>query len=301
MHRRTFIKDTGKTAMAISVFGNIQWDHNQFIGDTPTTTDILGPFYRPGAPIRTNINPPGFAGELLHFSGTVLKEDGKTPFRNCLVEIWQCDTDEHYDNTSDNFVYRGAQRTDTSGRYAFITTQPVAYPIEEGSSIYRPAHIHMRITGNGQQDLITQIYFQGDAQLAHDGPASAPTAVNRILRIGKNDRNEKELKFDIVLAKELKPTDELFKKLTGVYKMNDRSLMEFYREGDLLFVKWNGQIIEALSYKGGNEFSGGVASTTTAKFEPSSDQKVTAAVHFYSVVDKTIKEFKLEGVKAFKY
>lgn len=301
MHRRAFIQNTGKTAMAIGVFGNIHWDRTQFIGDTPTTTDILGPFYRPGAPFRTNINPPGFAGELLHFSGTVWKDDGKTPCPNCLVEIWQCDAQEHYDNTTDDFAYRGAQRTAASGRYAFVTTQPVAYPIEEGSSIYRPAHIHMRISADGQQDLITQIYFDGDAQLAHDGPASAPTAVNRILHFGKNNLGEKDLTFDVVLAKELKPSDELFRKLTGVYKMDDASLVEFYPGGDLLFMKRNGQIIEALSYKGESEFSGGVAGTTTAKFESRPGQNITVAVHFFAVVDKTIKEFTLKGVKAFKY
>jgi protocatechuate 3,4-dioxygenase beta subunit len=301
MHRRGFIKDTSKTAIAISVFGNIQWNHTHFIGDTPTTTDILGPFYRPGAPLRKNINPPGFSGELLHFSGTVLKEDGKTPVKNCLVEIWQCDRDQHYDNTSDDFIYRGAQKTDASGKYSFITTQPVAYPIEEGSSIYRPAHIHLRVAGEGQQDLITQIYFKGDSLLEHDGPASSPTAINRILTISNNDQDEKVLRFDIVLAKELIPADEVFKKLAGVYKMKDKSTTEFYREGDLMFVKWNGQITEALSYKDKNEFTGGVNNATTARFEITRDQKVRVTLHFYAVQDLTIKELTLEGVKTFKY
>jgi catechol 1,2-dioxygenase len=71
MNRRAFIRDTGKTAVAISVFGGIQWNHTHFVGDTPTTTDILGPFYRPGAPFRSNINPPGFSGFFLNFSATL--------------------------------------------------------------------------------------------------------------------------------------------------------------------------------------------------------------------------------------
>jgi catechol 1,2-dioxygenase len=299
MNRRAFIRDTGKTAVAISVFGGIQWNHTHFVGDTPTTTDILGPFYRPGAPFRSNINPPGFSGDLLHFSGTILKEDGKTPFQNCLVEIWQCDSDQHYDNTSDEYRYRGAQKTDASGKYSFITTQPVPYPIEEGSSIYRPAHIHMRITGDTEQDLITQIYFKGDSLIEQDHAASASTAINRILSIDKNNRNENELRFDVVLAKELKPADEVFKKLAGVYKMNDKSLIEFYKDGDLMFMKWNGQIREALSYKGKNEFSGGVNNATTAKFEIISNQDVKVTLHFYALVLK--KGLILEGVKAFKY
>jgi catechol 1,2-dioxygenase len=79
MQRRTFIKESGMVALSLGVFGNIRWENDRFVGDT--TTDILGPFYRPGAPLRTNINPEGFTGEILHLSGTILKSDGKTPFQ----------------------------------------------------------------------------------------------------------------------------------------------------------------------------------------------------------------------------
>ncbi|MGN6492904.1 MAG: hypothetical protein ACTHLE_12970, partial [Agriterribacter sp.] len=79
MQRRKFVKNSGILAIGFGIFGNIRWDGNRFIGDTPTTTDILGPFYRPGAPLRVNINPPDFSGEILQLSGTVFKEDNKTP------------------------------------------------------------------------------------------------------------------------------------------------------------------------------------------------------------------------------
>ena len=299
MHRRAFIKDTGIVAVAIGVFGSIRWNHTSFIGDTPTTTDILGPYYRPGAPFRSNINPSGFSGEPLHLSGTVFKQDGKTPFKNCLVEIWQCAPDQHYDNTSDEYRYRGAQRTNAKGHYYFITTQPVPYPIEEGSPLYRPAHIHMRIAGEGQQDLITQIYFKGDSLIEQDEAASAPTAINRILSVSKNNRNEKQLHFDVVLAKELIPEDHVFQKLVGLYRMNDKSTMEFLREGDLLLLKWNGQIRAALSYKSNNEFHGGVNNATVAKFELLPDQKTKLTIHYNAAALR--KEFDLEGIKIFKY
>lgn len=299
MQRRAFIKDTGAVAVAIGVFGSIRWSNAFFIGDTSTTTDILGPYYRPGAPFRTNINPPGFSGELLHLTGRVFKEDGKTPFKNCLVEIWQCDHDQHYDNISDEYRYRGAQRTNAKGEYLFTTTQPVPYPIEEGSPIYRPAHIHMRIAGEGQQDLITQIYFKGDSLIEQDEAASAPTALHRILSVNKNKKNEKELRFDVVLAKELVPDGHVFQNLVGLYKMNDKSTMEFSREGDLLLLKWNAQIREALSYKGNNEFHGGVNNATLAKFELMPDHKTKLTIHYNAPALK--KEFDLEGVRVFKY
>src|SRR4051794_40559478 len=112
MKRRRFIKDSGIVAIGVGVFGSIHWNKGHFIGDSPTTTDILGPFYRPNAPIRTNINPPGYLGRLFHFEGKALKEDGKTAFKNCLIEIWQCEQNEAYDNISDDYKYRGAQKTD---------------------------------------------------------------------------------------------------------------------------------------------------------------------------------------------
>src|ERR671912_3021055 len=119
MKRRSFIKKSSLVAISVSAFGGIHWNGKNFVGDTPTTTDILGPFYRPGAPMRSNIIPPGSKGEVLHLSGTVFKKDGKTPLENVLIEAWQCDEKETYDNTSDDYLLRGAVKSDKSGNYSF--------------------------------------------------------------------------------------------------------------------------------------------------------------------------------------
>ena len=156
MQRRKFIKDSGIVAVGMGVFGHIRWNQDHFTGDTPTTTDILGPFYRPGAPFRKDLNPPGFKGSMLHLSGTLFKEDGKTPMNNCLIEIWQCREDGLYDNISDEFLYRASQKTGKDGNYDFITVIPVPEPVDERLKLFRPAHIHMRISAEGQQDLIFQ-------------------------------------------------------------------------------------------------------------------------------------------------
>ena len=55
MQRRKFIKDSGMVAIGVGVFGTINWNKDRFTGNTTTTTDILGPFYRPGAPFRKNL------------------------------------------------------------------------------------------------------------------------------------------------------------------------------------------------------------------------------------------------------
>jgi protocatechuate 3,4-dioxygenase beta subunit len=295
MQRRRFLKDSGLVAIGVGVFGSIRWSNDHFVGDTPTTTDILGPFYRPNAPTRGNINPPGYSGNLFHLSGTVFKEDGKTPFRNCLVEIWQCDEKKVYDNTSDEYRYRGAQKTDAKGRYHFITTHPVPYKADEQSERYRPAHIHMRLSGEGQQDLITQVYFTGDPYIAKDVNSASPSAVNRILPVQKNSKGEEAVRFDILMAKEFKPEDVVFERLSGVYEMSNKAMWEFYRSGDLLLLKINGQISHALSFNGGNEFvnkaTGGVI-----RFEPHAGGEIKACF-----MRGGTKECMYTGTKVFKY
>src|SRR4030095_16468456 len=111
MKRRKFIQDSAMLALTVGVFGKIKWDGEKYVGGDPTTTDILGPFYRPGAPFKTDLVQAGTKGELLHFNGTVFGKDGKSPVNGALVEIWHCNEEGAYDNTSDNYVYRASQKT----------------------------------------------------------------------------------------------------------------------------------------------------------------------------------------------
>lgn len=264
MQRRDFIKNSSLIAFSVSAFGFITWDGNAYVGNTPTTTDILGPFYRPGAPMRSNIIPPGSTGLPLNFNGIIFKEDGKTPLPDAIVEIWQCDENEHYDNTSDDFLFRGAVKTRKNGRYEFKTIVPVPYkanPNNENS--WRPAHIHMRVSSDKQQDLITQIYINGDKYIETDNSASSPDAVNRILNITKNSANENELKFDVVMNKTFPLSEEVYKKITGLYKV-DKINIEFVKSDDLLLVKVNGQFQASLRYVGDNTFVGAMGNPTVS-------------------------------------
>ena len=65
-------------------------DGKSYVGLEPTTTDILGPYYRPGAIFKTDLVQAGTNGELMHFSGTIFDKTGKTPVKDALVEIWHC-------------------------------------------------------------------------------------------------------------------------------------------------------------------------------------------------------------------
>jgi len=299
MKRRTFVKKSALTAFSVTAFGAINWNGKSFEGDNVTTTDILGPFYRPGAPMRSNLIPKGSTGVVMNLTGTVFQKDGKTPLANTLIEAWQCDEHEKYDNTSDDYLFRGAVKTGKDGRYSFKTIVPVPY--NDGGT-WRPAHIHLRISSGDHQDLITQIYFKGDAHIPKDPAAASPQAINRILEISKNAANENEVKFDIVMGKAFPLDDVGYKKITGIYKLKD-GMAEFNREDDLLMLKLNGQLMEGLLYKGNNTFEGGL-SYLKVKFEILADGNVKSIITMreWDNADMTkATATEMEGMKFLKY
>jgi len=294
MKRRTFIKDGTLTAFSVAAIGSIHWNGKSFIGDNTTTTDILGPFYRPGAPMRSDLIPAGSKGDVLHLRGTIFKKDAKTPIENVLIEAWQCDENEHYDNTSDDYLLRGAVKSDKNGNYSFKTIVPVPYKATPTS--WRPAHIHFRISSKDHQDLITQIYFKGDRYLTTDISSSSPQSVNRILEIGKNSSGEKVVKFDVVLADTYPLSEEGYNKLCGLYTLDKDGNAEFYRQDDLLFIKFNGQVWDGLTYKGNNLFEGGLG-RMQAQFDLLADGGVNTKITYQRVTGVDT----WEGKKFLKY
>jgi protocatechuate 3,4-dioxygenase beta subunit len=288
MKRRTFIKSSSLTAFSVAAFGTIHCNGNTYTGNNPTTTDILGPFYRPGAPMRSNLVTAGSKGTPMELVGTIFQTDGQTPQADVLIEAWQCDENQHYDNTSDEYFYRGATKTGKDGKYAFQTIIPVPY--EAGPGSWRPAHIHLRVSSPTHQDLITQIYFQGDPHLDDDTSSSSPTAANRILKISES-AGKKKVTFDVIMAQSIPLDDSVYSKISGLYDL-DKGMVEFYREDDLLMMKRNGQISEGLVYKGNNSFEGALG-WRKVKFEllPEGGTKATISQGSNT----------LEGTKVLKY
>ena len=82
MKRRQFITNTSLTAIAISTTGFISFNGKSYDGNCETTTDILGPFYRPDSPVRNNLVIPGSSGLLVELSGTIKHNDCITPYKN---------------------------------------------------------------------------------------------------------------------------------------------------------------------------------------------------------------------------
>lgn len=295
MRRREFLRDSSLVALGLGAFGSIAWQGDRFVGNSPTATDILGPFYRPGAPLRQDLNPPDFRGRVLTLFGRIVGDDGRSPQVESVVETWQCKPDGFYDNVSDEFLYRGQQRTGKDGEYLFITTVPVPEPVDDARTIFRPAHIHLLISTPGQQDLITQVYFSGDPHLDTDPSTQAGLAINRVLTLERVDETSDRIRFDIRLRREYLPDEGGFRRVAGVYRMSDGSLMEFYRSGDLLFYRTNGQVWGGLSYQGENTF-GGETDDTEARFALEPGGKATVLFRF-----SRRRETRLTGEKIFNY
>ena len=141
-----------------------------------TTSDIEGPFYTPGANIKTVLHPSGAVGTSLFLTGTVYAKDCITPVPNALLDVWQANDDGDYDNVG--YDFRGKFNADSSGNYAIETKLPGKYL---NGNQFRPRHIHFKISGQGSPELTTQLYFDGDTSIPADPWASDPDAVDRII------------------------------------------------------------------------------------------------------------------------
>jgi len=180
----------------------------------PTSPDLLGPFYRAGAPARAKLTDPGEAGDVLVVSGTVYGPDCRTPLSGALLDVWQANHAGHYDikepaNLTDRtqFRLRGRLLTDGQGRYEIETIVPGRYPIPPGLPGFeqyagrtRPAHIHLIVMHPLYGPLTTQLYFKGDPHLRQDPWAKPSLAINLESHAAGGAQRLRG-KFNIVLAR----------------------------------------------------------------------------------------------------
>ena len=159
-----------------------------------TTPDILGPYFIEGAPITESIVSETYVGDLLFISG-VLTNDCETPIANAVIDFWQTDENGSYDY--DGYSYRGKILTNTQGSYNLETIIPGKYL---NGSDYRPAHIHLKVAVDGVDELVTQIYFEGDTDIPADNWASSPAAEHRIIPLSAGFAGDWFGTFDITVS-----------------------------------------------------------------------------------------------------
>lgn len=177
-----------------------------------TESDIVGPFYRFGAPFQTRLAGADEPGERLIVTGTVFSADCRTPLPGALIEVWQANHAGVYDTqTPGNFTeatkfhLRGMLYTNAKGQYEIETIVPGRYPVppnlpglEKYAGLTRPAHIHFRVVESLHVPVTTQLYFKGDPFIAKDPWAGhKPSLAIDVSEDGKLRRGV----FDIVLAR----------------------------------------------------------------------------------------------------
>ena len=119
----------------------------------PTLSNIEGPFYRTGAPERTDMYV-ATEGRQLVITGSVVGYDCR-PINGAWLDFWHADSVGVYDNTSPLYAFRGQQFADEQGQYELVTNIPGEYP-------GRPKHLHVKVQGEVVDELTTQLYFPDD-------------------------------------------------------------------------------------------------------------------------------------------
>jgi len=176
-------------------------------GQTETTANLLGPFWRMNSP-RTesgaSIVRSPTPGPALFVDCWIKDTNGK-PIEGAEVDVWHSSPEGFYEQQDPNQAemnLRGKFMTDARGHFSFRSVKPAGYPIPidgpvgdlvraTGRHHYRPAHLHFLILKDGFKTLISQVYVNDDARLdsdvqfgvtralvgnyvRHDGAAPAP-------------------------------------------------------------------------------------------------------------------------------
>jgi catechol 1,2-dioxygenase len=153
-------------------------------GQTETTANLLGPFWRMNSPRTENggsiVRSPT-PGPALFVDAVVKDRDGK-PIAGAEVDVWHSSPEGFYeqqDPKQAEMNLRGKFTTDKDGRFSFRSVKPAGYPIPvdgpvgdliraAGRHNYRPAHLHFLIFKDGFKTLISQIYVDDDPVLETD-------------------------------------------------------------------------------------------------------------------------------------
>ncbi|SDP16903.1 catechol 1,2-dioxygenase [Paenibacillus sp. yr247] len=176
--------------------------HSSQHHESATANSVEGPLYRNEAPLMhtpANICPEYSGGDILFMSGRILSfEDGR-PLAHAVLDVWQ--TNEHgiYENEDPDqpdFNLRGRILSDENGKFEFRTIVPAPYEIGKtgpvgdlmkaiGRHSWRPAHIHFKVSADGQRTFTTQLFIPNDPWIDSDSIGAVKESL--ILSIEKCD------------------------------------------------------------------------------------------------------------------
>ena len=171
------------------LFGDVYIEHvveeHAFGNRDGSQGTILGPFHLPDAPL---LDPPfelphrpDESGDRTRVSGRVTDADGN-PLAGANLDVWQADAEGCYASFMPgppDGNLRGQVRAGTDGTYEFTTVIPGPYTIPlDGPtgkmtaaadwSPWRPAHIHLIVSADGYEPLVTQLFIDTSDYLDND-------------------------------------------------------------------------------------------------------------------------------------
>lgn len=153
-------------------------------GQTGTTANLLGPFWRmhsPPTPNGASIVRSPTPGDPIFVTARVTDRQAR-PVAGAEVDVWHTSADGFYENQDPvqaDMNLRGKFTTDADGRIGFRSVKPAGYPIPvdgpagallraQGRHNLRPAHIHFLVFKPGFKTQFSQVYSGDDPNLATD-------------------------------------------------------------------------------------------------------------------------------------
>jgi catechol 1,2-dioxygenase len=160
--------------------------------DSPTSSAILGPFYKDSPPARlagesiaSARSNQAHATETTRAQGQVLCAATGTPITDAVVDIWHANPDGEYEgqgrsgSSLESGELRGVFKTDVGGNYDIYCLRPGPYPLPDDGPVgdllrlldrpvWRPAHLHFKVSAPGFRSLTTQLFDGSDPHLRAD-------------------------------------------------------------------------------------------------------------------------------------
>lgn len=185
----------------------------------PTSTAVLGPFWRADAPVRKmgeSIVHDIPDGDHTHMRGTVTDYMTGEPIEGAELDVWHTAPNGLYEQQDENqvdFNLRGRFATGKDGRYNFYCLRPTSYPIPYDGPAgkllqlldrhpMRPAHIHFIISAPNYKPIITQVFDRRDKHITDDAVfAVKESLIVDFLPTDCDPKAQFELRYDFRLAR----------------------------------------------------------------------------------------------------
>jgi hydroxyquinol 1,2-dioxygenase len=153
-------------------------------GQTDTTANLMGPFWRLDSPVTANgasiVRSPS-PGVPIFVDAWVRDRSGR-PVSDAEVDVWHTSGEGFYENQDPaqaDMNLRGKFTTDAQGHVWFRSVRPLGYPIAlngpvgallraQGRHNLRPAHIHFMIYKAGFRTQFSQVYSGDDPNIETD-------------------------------------------------------------------------------------------------------------------------------------